>query len=115
MAQPGRSAAAGFRSPSVISHNHLYFRLYAIDACLRAGEHDEAVRHSDLLAGFCPEEGLPLIVFLADRGRALARVGRGERSGELAAEIGRLISEGERMHQALAVADLRQAREALAS
>ncbi len=93
-----------------ISHNHQYFRRDAIDACLRAGEYDEAERHSDLRAAFCPEEGLSLIVFLADRGRALARVGWGERSGELAAEIGRLISEGERMLQALAVADLRRAR-----
>ncbi len=96
-----------------ISHNHLYFRRDAIDASLRAGEYDEAERHSNLLAGFCPEEGLPLIVFLADRGRALARVGRGERSDELAAEVERLIVEGERMLQTIAVADLRRARAAL--
>jgi len=96
-----------------ISHNHLYFRRDAIDACLRAGEYDEAERHADLLAAFCPEEGLPLIEFLADRGRALARAGRGESSAELAAEVERLIVEGERMLQTVALADLRRAQNAL--
>jgi tetratricopeptide (TPR) repeat protein len=96
-----------------ISHNHLYFRRDAIDACLRAGEYDEAERHADLLAGFCPEDGLLLIEFLADRGRALARVGRGESSAELAAEVERLIVEGERMLQTVALADLRRAQNAL--
>ena len=96
-----------------ISHNHVYFRLFAIDACLQTGEHDEAERHADALAAFCPEEGLSLIVFLAERGRALARAGRGERSGELATEIDRLIAEGERMLQTLQVVDLLRARAAL--
>ena len=66
-----------------------------------------------MLAAFCPEEGLPLIIFLADRGRALARVGRGESSAELAAEVERLIVEGERMLQTVALADLRRAQNAL--
>jgi hypothetical protein len=64
--------AEGLLAAGSISHNHVYFRLFAIDACLQTGEHDEAERHADALAAFCPEEGLSLIVFLAERGRALA-------------------------------------------
>jgi class 3 adenylate cyclase/tetratricopeptide (TPR) repeat protein len=105
--------AEGLLAAGSISHNHVYFRLFAIDACLQTGEHDEAERHADALAAFCPEEGLSLIVFLAERGRALARAGRGERSGELATEIDRLIAEGERMLQTLQVVDLLRARAAL--
>ena len=98
-----------------ISHNHIFFRCRAIDAYLRVGECDEAERHANALTAYCPEDGLPLIAFFADRGRALARVGRGESSDELAAETGRLIAEGERMQQTVAVADLRRAREVPAS
>ncbi len=96
-----------------ISHNHIFFRCRAIDACLHAGEHDGVERHADALTAYCPEEGLPLIAFFADRGRALAQVGRGGSSAELATEIDRLIIEGERMLQVLAVADLRRVQNAL--
>jgi class 3 adenylate cyclase/tetratricopeptide (TPR) repeat protein len=98
-----------------VSHNHVYFRFFVIDACLRTGAYDEAERHANLLAAFCPEEGLLLIEFLAQRGLALARVGRGERSDELGMEIDRLITDGERMQQALALAALRDAREVIES
>jgi hypothetical protein len=98
-----------------ISHNHVFFRLHAIELSLRLGEFDEAERHAGALAGFCPEDGLDLVVFHADRGRALARAGRGENSPGLAAEIDRLIGEGERMQQNLALADLRRAKDAMAA
>ncbi len=96
-----------------VSHNYTYFRLFAIDACLQAGEYDEAERHADVLATFNPQEKLRLVEFAADRGRVLARVSRGDKSTELITEIDRLIGAGEQMLQTLKVADLRQARSVL--
>jgi tetratricopeptide (TPR) repeat protein len=96
-----------------ISHNHVLFRIYAIDACLREGIYDEALRHADAITAHCPEPGLRLITFFADRGRALARFGLGERGSGLLAETERLIAEGEQMLQALAITELRHARAAL--
>lgn len=96
-----------------ISHNHILFRTYAIEACLRAGEYDDAERHADALVDYCPEEGLEYVLFQAECGRALARAGRGEQSEGLACALDRLISAGERMQQMIAVADLSRARGAL--
>ena len=97
-----------------VSHNHMYFRMFAIEACFDVGDHDEAQRHARALADFCAEDGLFLIEFLADRGGALARVGLGEQNLELAGEIDRLIVAGDRMHQKIWVAALREARDQLA-
>jgi tetratricopeptide (TPR) repeat protein len=96
-----------------ISHNHVSFRCNAIEACLNAGENDEAARHAQALRDYCPEDGLGLVIFFAERGLALARADRGERSPELATEIGRLIAEAVRMQQKLSLGRLHRAREAL--
>jgi len=98
-----------------ISHNHLFFRIFAIDAFLNAAAFDEAEYHAGKLAGFCPEEPSPHVMFYAHRGSALARLGRGERSAELATEVSRIIAEGERMEQSRAVAGLQWARDVLES
>jgi class 3 adenylate cyclase/tetratricopeptide (TPR) repeat protein len=108
------SEAETLLAAGAVSHNHPYFRSNAIEVSLREREFDEAERHARALADFCPEHGLLLLEFIADRGLALARTGRGERSPELAAEIDRLIAEGERMEQEIALAELRAAREVLA-
>src|SRR3546814_10547420 len=73
-----------------ISHNHILFRIYAIEACLRAGELDEAGRHAEALAGYCPEDGLDLVMFYADRGRVLACAGRSGATADLAEAGNRL-------------------------
>jgi hypothetical protein len=52
-------------------------------------------------------------MFYADRGIVLARIGRGERTSELAAELSRTIAKGEAMERTLAVAALRRAEAAL--
>jgi class 3 adenylate cyclase/tetratricopeptide (TPR) repeat protein len=96
-----------------ISHNHLFFRMFAIDAFLNAEEFDEVERHARKLAGFCPEEPSPHVMFYAHRGIALAREGRGERTAELVKEMSRVIAEGERMGQLRALAKLCRARDAL--
>ena len=108
-------AAETLLAAGAVSHNHMYFRMFAIEACLDTANYDEAERHASALADYCAEEGLLLIEFLAARGRALAQVGRGERTSELAREIDRLVAAGERMHQEVSLLALRHAREALAS
>jgi tetratricopeptide (TPR) repeat protein len=110
-----RAEAEELLAAGSVSHNQVYFRTFAIDACLATEEFDEAERHADALADFCAEEGLFLIEFLAGRGHALARAGRGETSPELAAELGRLIAAGAQMHQEVWLDALRQAREAMAA
>ncbi len=96
-----------------ISHNHIFFRCRAIDACLRVADYDEAERHAATLADYCPEDRMPLLILFADRGQVLARAGRGDRSPEIAAEIDRLIAEGKRLQNELALGELRRARELL--
>jgi len=96
-----RAEAEALLAAGVVSHNHMYFRSLAIEASLDNCDYDEAERHATALADFCAEEGLGLIKFIAGRGIALARAGRGETSAELTAEIDRLIAEGERMQQAV--------------
>lgn len=93
-----------------ISHNHILFRVYAMQAYLDAGDYEEVERHARALADYCPEEGLALVEFYADRGRALARAGRGERGAALAAELDRLIAESERLRELIGLDDLRRAR-----
>jgi tetratricopeptide (TPR) repeat protein len=107
------SEAEALLAEGSVSHNYTDFRLFAIDACLQAGEYDEAERHADVVAAFNPEEKLGLVEFAADRGRVLARVGRGDKSTELITEIDRLIVVGEQMLQTLKVAGLLQARSIL--
>ena len=102
--------AEALLAAGAVSHNHMYFRMFAIDACLDAADYDEAVRQASALADFCAEEGLGLIEFIAARGLALARAGKGEHSVELTAELDRLIAEGERMHQAVLLDKIHLAR-----
>ena len=70
-------------------HNHFWFRRYAIEAALQAEEWDAADAHADVLARRMAAEPLPLSDLIVERGRILARMGRGtardEDVGELAA------------------------------
>ena len=70
-------------------HNHIWFRRYAIEAALQAGEWAEAECHADALARRTAAEPLPLSDLIVERGRILARMGRGtgrdDDAGKLAA------------------------------
>jgi len=83
----------GMRSAS---HNHLFFRSEAIDACLAYGEWDEAERHAGELEAFLSEEPLVWSDFMIARARALVAHGRGKRDAATRAEFERLIKDGER-------------------
>jgi class 3 adenylate cyclase/tetratricopeptide (TPR) repeat protein len=73
-----------------ICHNHLLFRRYAIDACLSAGDWQAADHHAAALHEFVKFEPWIWAVFFADRGRALAAHGRGDRDEALGARLLRL-------------------------
>ena len=69
-------------------HNHMGFRRYAIEAALQAKEWDAAEVHADALARRTAAEPLPLSDLIVERGRILARMGRGTARDE---EVGKLV------------------------
>jgi tetratricopeptide (TPR) repeat protein len=73
-----------------VAHNHFWFAQTAIDHALAIGEWGEAERYATRLAAYTREQSLPGPDFLIARGRALAAWGRGTRTENLVAEIGRL-------------------------
>jgi hypothetical protein len=60
-----------------VSHNHLVFRRYAIEAALEGADWDGAARHADALRAYTAAEPLPWAELVAARGQALAAHGRG--------------------------------------
>jgi class 3 adenylate cyclase/tetratricopeptide (TPR) repeat protein len=102
---PGRAVLEA----GAVGHNHLWFYPDAIDACLNAGEWDEAERYAAALEAFTRPEPLPWSDFFIARGRVLAAHGRGGRGDDLRAELGRLIGEAERTKHAIARAKLDEA------
>jgi hypothetical protein len=78
------------------AHNYLWFYRDAIEASLRSGAWDKAVRFADLLTDYTRAEPLPWSDFFAARGRALAAHGRGERGAPVVAELARLHDTAER-------------------
>jgi class 3 adenylate cyclase len=58
-------------------HNHFWFRRYAIEAALQAGEWAEAESHASALAERTAAEPLPYSDLIVERGRILARMGSG--------------------------------------
>jgi hypothetical protein len=55
-----------------LGHNHFFFRRYAIDAALAAGQPDEARRHALALAKYAEREPTPLTDLVVRRGVLLA-------------------------------------------
>jgi hypothetical protein len=61
-----------------VSHNHLFFRRYAIEAALEGADWDGAARHADALRAYTAVEPLPWAELVAARGHTLATHGRGQ-------------------------------------
>jgi hypothetical protein len=76
-----------------VAHNHFRFYRDTIEAALRAADWDEAERLAEALAAFAAPEPLPWTSFYAARGHALARWGRGKRSGVLRSHLTGLAGE----------------------
>jgi class 3 adenylate cyclase/tetratricopeptide (TPR) repeat protein len=83
--EPQRAAlAAGeaLLAKGSVGHNHFWFRRYAIERALIAKDWDEAARQADALLFRMAGEPLAYSDHLAHRGRALARLGRGDTNAE---------------------------------
>ena len=83
------AAGEALLAKGAVGHNHFWFRRYAIEAALQAKEWDAAEVHADALARRTAAEPLPYSDVIIERGRILARMGRGtardEDAGKLAA------------------------------
>ncbi|MEM7407161.1 MAG: AAA family ATPase [Pseudomonadota bacterium] len=77
------------------AHCHVDFRRDAIDAGLAHGEWNTVLHHVGALRAFCELEPLRPADYIADRGEALATLGKDQRQPGSAAHIAALIAEGE--------------------
>jgi len=92
---PERSAAAIVRGEALLretglSHNHIWFRFYAIDWALRNGDWAEAERQIGRLAQYTAAEPLPFVDLKIDRARTLIRLARDPEDPKALAELDRL-------------------------
>jgi tetratricopeptide (TPR) repeat protein len=71
------SAGETLLGRGAVGHNHLWFRRYAIERALLLQDWDEADRQADALLLRVDEEPLAYASWVAGRGKALARRGRG--------------------------------------
>jgi len=79
-----------------LSHNHLFFRRYAIEAALAAGRTDEVQRHAAALASHAAAEPMPFTDMVVRRGLLLADAANGRLSNEGRAELNALLAQAER-------------------
>ena len=77
-----------------VSHNHVQLREAAIDALLEIGDLEGVERNCVRIERYTAQEPLPMSEWIVGRGRALARVARGERGDALAATLQALRDEG---------------------
>ncbi|HVO02618.1 MAG TPA: adenylate/guanylate cyclase domain-containing protein [Candidatus Cybelea sp.] len=73
-----------------LSHNHIWFRFYAIDWTLQDGDWMEAERQLSHLAQYTAAEPLPFVDLMIDRGRALVRLGRDPEDRAAAEQLRRI-------------------------
>ena len=99
-------SAEDLLSTNPISHNHLLFRMVAIDASLDSGNWAEAERYAADLETYTAAEPLPWAEFYIARGRLLAQAGRGDDSEELKARAIALIAQAKALGLDLAAKEL---------
>ena len=73
-----------------VGHNHFGFRRFAIEAALLAKAWDEAEAQADALVRRTAAEPLPYSDLIVERGRILARMGRGTARDEDAEKLAAL-------------------------
>ncbi|MFO1161004.1 MAG: adenylate/guanylate cyclase domain-containing protein [Reyranellaceae bacterium] len=86
----------GLLAVQTLGHNHLFYRAYAIEACLAAGRPDEARHHADALARFTAPEPMPYTDLIAQRAQLLADVLEGRLTAEGRATLSELAARAER-------------------
>jgi len=79
-----------------VSHNHVQLRELAIEALLEVGDLEGVERNCARIEAYTAQEPLATCDWIVARGRALARVARGERSEALATALQALRDEGTR-------------------
>lgn len=92
-----------------VSHNYFYFYREAMSVARQQGDWDEMDRYATALQSYTAREPLPWSDYFIERGRALARHGRGERSVALNEELKRLLSDGQCYQLKLALPELQAA------
>ena len=88
------------------SHNHLRFAESATAVLLEQGDWTGAERQCDRLERYCAREPLPWSEFVIARGRAFARLGRGERDHALRETLERLRETAARAELNVALAEI---------
>ena len=99
---PGERRAALAEGREVLasgsaSHTHLLFARDAMEGCLTAGEHEEALALADALEAYTAAEPVAWARFWIDRARALVAAARGAEPAGVAAELARLRAEALRI------------------
>jgi hypothetical protein len=89
-----------------VSHNHFFFLRDAIDAVLRAGDLDAALRYASRLRAYTAAEPLPWSDLVIERAEALVAHARGTIAEE---QIGKVIATARRLGQHDLLAALEEA------
>jgi class 3 adenylate cyclase/tetratricopeptide (TPR) repeat protein len=79
-----------------LGHNHLFYRRFAIEACLAAGRPDEARRHAAELARFTAAEPMPFTDLVVERAGLLADALDGRLTAEGRPRLAELAARAER-------------------
>jgi len=98
-----------------VGHCHFWFYRDAMEISLKRQDWPAAERYAAAFETFTQPEPLPWAEFIMARARALTEWGRGRRDSELAAEIHRLVGEGERVKLRIALPELLRAQDTLNS
>jgi hypothetical protein len=108
--QAALTEGEGMLREGAVSHNHLWFFRYAIDASLDSQDWDGAERYSAALEDFTRPEPLPWANFFVRYGRAVVAHGRCPTGQETTCKLGDLLAEAERLGIGPALALLQRAR-----
>jgi hypothetical protein len=90
-----------------VSHNHLWFFRYAIDASLDSEDWDGAERYSAALEDYTRSEPLPWANFFVRYGRAVGAYGRCQAGQDTTSNLADLVAEAERLGIGPALGTLR--------
>jgi hypothetical protein len=98
--EPERRAAAIARGEELLrqtglSHNHIWFRFYAIDWALENDNWMEVERQITRLAQYTAQEPLPYVDLMIDRARALMRLARDREDRTAQADLERIRATAE--------------------
>jgi predicted ATPase len=80
-----------------LSHNHFFYRRFAIDDALARRDFDEALRHADALERYANQEPVPYVELLVRRARTWVAIARDPRDVRAAADLRASRAEAEKL------------------